>query len=64
MKLTSVLTDQPVLRLMKIKQHFGLGGYLHLVWELREQQEPNLNRDRLTLYHMKRLKLEGDHATH
>ena len=56
MKLSSIATDQPVLRLMKIKQHFGLGGYLHLVWALRDEEQESRNHARLMVWALKMIK--------
>ena len=49
---------EPVAHLMAIKRMFGLGGYLHLVWELRQQREPWKNAHRDYIYKLKRKMLE------
>lgn len=58
----SIASNEPVAHLMAIKRMFGLGGYLHLVWELRQQQEGWANARRLYRYDLKRkiLREESD----
>ncbi len=53
-------SNVPVAHLMAIKRLFGLGGYLHLVWELRQQQEPWANARRLYRYDLKRKILQEE----